>query len=117
MTDLGFDEGGVLQALASPIIHVEEARTSKNGRKITTTTFELTGAHLVALLLGRGLLALFYKFKDLSPEEQEYAKNLLLYGPLSSWVLKKTSEPPKEFAQMTKKPGLGTGRPAGEQLL
>jgi len=105
MTDLGFDEGGVLKALATPIIQHTETRVSKNGRKTRTTTYELTGAHVVALLLGKGLLALFYKYKDLSEEEKEYARNLLLYGPLPAILKKKLSDngTTKTIEQMEKK--------------
>ena len=59
---IGFDEGGVLQSLATPIIHQERTvvKTSKKG-KVTTTksVFELTGAQVVAAIMGSALVALF----------------------------------------------------------
>jgi len=52
----------VLQALNTPVIHREvvNVKKYKSGRvKTTTTILEVTGAHIVAYLLGRELLELF----------------------------------------------------------
>ena len=90
MTDLGFDEGGVLQALATPILHQEvtTVKTSKKGKVTTSkTVFELTGAQVVAALLGANFLALFLKYKDLSEDEKRDFRTLLLFGPISGpWI-------------------------------
>ena len=64
---VGFDEGGVLQALATPILHVEEVttKTYKSGRtKVTTATLEFTGAHVMAFMLGASLLGLFVRGRE-----------------------------------------------------
>ena len=85
MTDLGFDEGGVLQALATPILQQEvvTTKTSKKGKVTTSTTkFELTGAHVIVLLLGPAFLALFLRFKEMTDEEKVQTADLLLGGPL-----------------------------------
>ena len=102
MTDLGFDEGGVLQALATPILHQEvtTVKTSKKGKVTTSkTVFELTGAQVIALLLGSSLLALFLRFKDLTDEDKEQVERLVKFGPFApytagvaewnAWLLKK----------------------------
>ena len=85
MTDLGFDEGGVLQALATPILQheVETTRKTKKGKIIVSKTkYELTGAQVIVLLLGPAFLALFLRFKSLTDEEKVETVDLLLGGPL-----------------------------------
>ena len=59
--EIGVDEGGILQALATPIIHREvvHERKLKKGVKTETTTLQITGAQVLALILGPTLLALF----------------------------------------------------------
>lgn len=64
--EIGFDEGGVLQALATPVIdHTETtSKTLKNGKVVTKTTrFQITGAQIIALLLGAKLLELFARLE------------------------------------------------------
>ncbi len=95
MTDLGFDEGGVLQALATPILQheVETTRTTKAGKvKVTKTKYELTGAQVIVLMLGPAFLSLFLKFKDMSDEDKQFAKDLSLFGPFTAYTLKKIRE-------------------------
>ena len=90
MTDLGFDEGGVLQALATPVIDhtVTRQKTLKSGRVVTeTTTIQVTGAQIVAMLLGSSFLALFLKYKDMTDEEKAAMLRFIVFGPITgSWI-------------------------------
>jgi hypothetical protein len=82
----------VLQALATPVIDhtVTKQRTLKSGKVVTeTTTLQVTGAQIVAMLLGSSFLALFLKYKDMTDEEKAMARNLLLFGPIGGTWLNK----------------------------
>ena len=64
---IGFDEGGVLQSLADPVIkHTStKEKTSKKGVVTTeTTTFQVTGAQMLALALVYGLVRVGDLFKE-----------------------------------------------------
>ena len=77
--DIGVDEGGILQALSTPIIHREIVyeRKLKKGTKTETTTLEITGAHIVALLLGKAFLTLFLLKIGLAGDALDKAKEIL----------------------------------------
>lgn len=66
-SQVGFDEGGVLQALATPIFtrEVSTEKKLKSGKiKRTVTKIEVTGAHILALAMGSMFLELFLKGRD-----------------------------------------------------
>lgn len=69
---IGFDEGGVLQALATPIFtrEVTTEKKLKSGKiKTTSTKFEVTGAHILALAMGKVFMGLFLEGKGKTQEE------------------------------------------------
>ena len=80
---IGFDEGGVLQALNTPILtrEIVTEKKLKSGKiKTTTTRLEVTGAQLVALALGPALLQLFLS-KLPAEEAAEFAKKYWWTAP------------------------------------
>lgn len=81
---IGFDEGGVLEALRDPVYTRTETkyRHNKDGlvtSEITTVT-NVTGAHLVAASLGPALLALFVGIRGLDEELTKEDVGILLAG-------------------------------------
>lgn len=70
---IGFDEGGVLEALSKPIIHreVTYTKTYKSGRvKTDTTVLEISAAHIIGFLVWRRLVDMFGA-SGLGPDELE----------------------------------------------
>ena len=74
---IGFDEGGVLEALRDPVYTRTETKYRHNKAGLVTseitTVTNVTGAHLVAASLGPALLALFIGFADSEPTKEDYA--------------------------------------------
>ena len=67
-----------------------KSKTLKSGKTVTTMTrYQLTGAQVIVLMLGPAFLSLFFRFKDLSPEEQENVKALVTTGSPISLLVKK----------------------------
>lgn len=69
---IGFDEGGVFQALSDPVFTrtTTKYRHNKDGLVTSeiTTVINLTGAHILAAALGPALLALIAKVGDLDDD-------------------------------------------------
>lgn len=87
---IGFDEGGVLEALRDPVFTktVTKYRHNKEGlvTSETVTVVNITGAHIVAASLGPALIALFIGIKDILPDlpldEAKAIRTALLKGSL-----------------------------------
>lgn len=75
-SSIGFDEGGVLEALRDPVYYkkttVTKYRHNKDGKvtsqTVTETMKQITGAQAVALMMGPSFLALFFLTKDLADD-------------------------------------------------
>lgn len=72
---IGFDEGGVFEALRDPVFTrtVVKYRHNKAGLVTSqiTTTHNVTGSHILAAALGPALLALIAKLGDMDDEKIE----------------------------------------------
>lgn len=93
--EIGFDEGGVLEALRDPVYTktttVTKYRHNTKGlvtsEKTTVKTLNITGAHVVAASLGPALLGLFIVTKGL-PDD---VKEALFFGS-PVWMAAKISD-------------------------
>lgn len=71
---IGFDEGGVFEALRDPVYTRTEVKYKRRAGEVVsevTTTHSITGAQILALALGPALLALIAKLGDLDDEKVE----------------------------------------------
>ena len=81
---IGFDEGGVLEALRDPVYTHTETKYRHNKAGLVTseitTVVNVTGAHIVAASLGPALLALFVGIRNLEEEITKEDIGILLAG-------------------------------------
>lgn len=97
--DIGFDEGGVFQALSDPIytkttVEYTYRTVAKQPMVKTETTkvINITGAHVLAAVLGPALIALIINTKGLSVEQAEaMLAGSLIFGPFSGPIIGKAA--------------------------